>query len=246
MKSYSVAICSNPYTIYFNFRDAQATLCTHAIGAGNYFLAGQYAQLTQIAFVLTAFVPLVIMASFMYQFLVWLDVSNEVATLGGRYASAQVVALLICGLHDTQVQFLSAIDPSIYSNAMEILMNAAYTAGIAAYLYSYENPTLVNLAWLKCCVAFLFIPINLMFLSLRGWLALCWVGMFRSNALNNKEAVKQMLKTGVPLVIGSLIRESEWGVLVLFASRIGTDDVAAFAVMRRTFDIFSSLIEGLW
>ncbi len=182
----------------------------------------------------------------MYQLLVWLDVSNEVATLGGSFASAQVVALLIYGLHDAQMQFLSAIDPSIYSNVIEILMHASYTAAIAAYLYSYEHATLVDLAWMKCCVAILFIPINYIFLSSRGWLALCWVGMARSNALKNKEAVKQMLKTGVPLGIGSLIRESEWGVLVLFASRIGTDDVAAFAVMRRTFDIFSSLIEGLW
>lgn len=182
----------------------------------------------------------------MYQLLVWLDVSNDVATLGGSFASAQVVALLICGFNDAQLQFLSAIDPSNYSNVIEILMNASYTAGIAAYLYSYDNATLVDLAWLKCCVAIVFILINFIFLSSRGWLDLCWVGMVRSNALKNKEAVKQMLKTGVPLGIGSLIRESEWGVLVLYASRIGTDDVATFAVMRRTFDIFSSLIEGLW
>ncbi len=182
----------------------------------------------------------------MYQLLVWLDVSSDVATLGGSFAPVQVIALLVCGFNDAQTQFLSAIDPSIYSNAIEILMNASYTAGIAAYLYSNENATLVDLAWLKCFVATLFIPINITFLSWRGWLDLCWVGMVRSNALKNREAVKQMLKTGIPLGIGSLIRESEWGVLVLFASRIGTDDVATFAVMRRTFDIFSSLIEGLW
>jgi len=34
-------------------------------------------------------------------------------------------------------------------------------------------------------------------------------------------------------------------ILVFYASRIGTDDVATFAIIRRTFDIFSSLIEGL-
>jgi Na+-driven multidrug efflux pump len=55
-----------------------------------------------------------------------------------------------------------------------------------------------------------------------------------------------MLKTGIPLGFGSLIRESEWGLLVFFASYIGTDDVATFAVVRRMSEIFSSLIEGLW
>jgi len=109
------------------------------------------------------------------------------------------------------MQFLSAIDPSNYSNAIEILMSASYTAAIAVYLRSSENATLVGLAWMKCCIAILFIPINIAVLSSRGWLDLCWVGMVRSSALKNREAVKQMFKTGAPLGIGSLIRESEWG-----------------------------------
>jgi len=184
----------------------------------------------------------------MYQILVWLDVSSDVATLGGSFAPVQVIAMLVDGFNSAQMQFLSAIDPSIYSNVIEILMNASYTAGIAVYLYrnANNNAMLVDLAWIKLCVAVIFIPINIIVLSMRGWLDLCWVGMVRSNALKNKQAVKQMLKTGVPLGMGSLIRESEWGLLVLFASYIGTDDVATFAVVRRTSDIFSSLIEGLW
>ncbi|KAK1748526.1 hypothetical protein QTG54_000465, partial [Skeletonema marinoi] len=227
------------------FTDAQATLCAHAVGAGNYFLAGQYIQLTQMVFVLTGVLPLLIMGSSMYQVLVWLDVSSHVATLGGNFATIQAIALLVGGFNDAQTQFLSAIDPSISSNAIEMLMHASYTAGIAAYLYDNANATLIDLAWMKCWIAILFIPINFIVLSSRGWLDLCWVGMIRSNALKNREAVKQMLKTGIPLGIGSLIRESEWVLMVLLASRIGTDDVATFAVIRRTFDIFSSLIEGL-
>jgi Na+-driven multidrug efflux pump len=238
------SFCSNPTN--FHYRDAQATLCAHAVGAGNYFLAGQYIQLTQIVFVLTGFLPLLVMGSFMYQLLVWLDVSNDVATLGGSFASVQVIALLVDGFNNAQMQFLSAIDPSIYSNVIEILMNASYTAGVAVYLNRNSNASLVDLAWIKLSVAVLFIPINIIVLSMRGWLDLCWVGMARSNSLKNKQALKQMLKTGVPLGIGSLIRESEWALLVLFASHIGTDDVATFAVVRRTSDIFSSLIEGLW
>ena len=247
-ESYSfLPLLFSPIYRHFSFsRDAEATLCAHAVGAGNYFLAGQYIQLTQVVFVLTAFLPLLLMASFMYQLLVSLDVDSDVAALGGSFAAVQVIALLVCGFNDAHMQFLSAIDPSNNSNAIEILMNASYTAAIAVYLHSSENATLVGLAWMKCCVAILFIPINIAVLSSRGWLDLCWVGMFRSNALKNREAVKQMFNTGVPLGIGSLIRESEWGLLVLFSSRIGTDDVATFAVIRRTFDIFSSLIEGLW
>lgn len=183
----------------------------------------------------------------MYNILVWLDVSSDVATLGGSFATVQVIAILIGGFNDAQMQFLSAIDPSMYSNGIEIMMHASSTAALYAYLiYNRNDATLVDLAWMKCCVALLFIPINITVLSARGWLDLCWVGMARSNALKNREAVKQMLKTGIPLGIGSLIRESEWVVLVLFASFIGTDDVATYAVVRRTSDIFSSLIEGLW
>lgn len=242
----SMSSVLTPLPSNFHFRDAQATLCAHAVGAGNYFLAGQYIQLTQIVFVLTGFLPLFLMGSFMYQLLVWLDVSSDVATLGGNFATVQVIALLFCGFNDAHIQFFNAIDPSIYSNVIESLMHACYTAGISGYLYYNTNATLVDLAWIKCSVAVLFIPVNITALKMRGWLDLCWVGMVRSNALKNIKAVTQMFKTGVPLGIGSLIRESEWGLLVLFASYIGTDDVATFAVVRRTSDIFSSLIEGLW
>lgn len=229
----------------FCFRAAHATLCAHAVGAGNYFLAGQYLQLAEIGFMLTAFLPLLLMGVFTYQVLVWLNVSDDVAEIGGNFAAVQVFALFIGGLNDVQMQFLSAIDPSNYSNAIEILINASYTAGIAIYLHRNADASLVDLAWIKLSVAVLFIPINITVLARRGWLALCRSGMVKANSLENKEAVKQMMKAGIPLGIGSLIRESEWGVLVIFASSIGQDDVATLAVVRRMFDIFSSLIEGL-
>lgn len=228
----------------FCFRDAHTTLCAHAVGAGNYFLAGQYLQLAEIGFTLTAFLPLLLMGVFTDQVLVWLNVSDDVAEIGGNFAAVQVFALFIGGLNNVQMQFLNAIDPSNYSNAIEILMNASYTAGIAIYLHRNAYASLVDLAWIKLSVAVLFIPINIIVLAKRGWLALCGPGMVK-DSLKNKEAVKQMMKAGIPLGIGSLIRESEWGVLVIFASSIGQDDVATFAVVRRMFDIFSSLIEGL-
>jgi hypothetical protein len=169
--------------INFYSRDAQVFLCAHAVGAENYFLAGQYIQLTKIGYVLTAFVPLLIISSFMYQLLVWLDVSGDVATLGDSFATVEVFSLLVCGFNHVLLQFLTAVDPSMYSNALEILMHGFYTVGIAFYLYDNANATLVGLAWINLLVAVLFIPIIITVLSMRGWLTLCWNGMFRSNAL---------------------------------------------------------------
>jgi hypothetical protein len=44
--------------------------------------------------------------------------------------------------------------------------------------------------------------------------------------------MKQILKTAIPLSLGFIARESEWGLLVVFASAMGSAEVAVWTILR--------------
>jgi Na+-driven multidrug efflux pump len=61
----------------------------------------------------------------------------------------------------------------------------------------------------------------------------------------NTNAVKYVLKTAIPLSIGSLLEYGEWEALTFFAAFLGPAEVAAWGILEAIWDLFESATEGL-
>jgi len=220
------------YEILKGFTDALCSLSSNAIGAGKYHLAGQYIQLSIIMFSLAGIPFIFIWGMFTYDMLISFGMSENVAQMGQQWALVSVVACVFNGLNESFFQFSSVVDPDVHSNVIAVLMSAAQTASVSLTLYRYQYADLLHVALVKMTVIIIFIAINVIYCSCRGWLDLYWDGLMKSNALNNRVAVTQFLKTGIPLGIGAVARESEWGGLLLLASEMGPAEVSAWAIVR--------------
>mmetsp|Transcript_24792 Transcript_24792/g.50145 ORF Transcript_24792/g.50145 Transcript_24792/m.50145 type:complete len:364 (+) Transcript_24792:1802-2893(+) len=182
---------------------------------------------------------------FTYDMLISFGMSENVAQMGQQWALVSVVACVFNGLNESFFQFSSVVDPDVHSNVIAVLMSAAQTASVSLTLYRYQYADLLHVALVKMTVIIIFIAINVIYCSCRGWLDLYWDGLMKSNALNNRVAVTQFLKTGIPLGIGAVARESEWGGLLLLASEMGPAEVSAWAIVRTFWDIFAASMEGI-
>ena len=164
------------------FTDAQSTLCSHAIGAENYHLTGQYVQLSVIAFLFCGILLAFLIDKFTYDVLEWLDMSSDIATIGQQWASIAAIAAVFDGTNEALFQFMNIIDTDIFSNVTLTLMSAVNTSAIAIAFLN-ENATLVHVAFIKLGTEILFVMINIIFMAWKGWLDLCWSGLVESFSL---------------------------------------------------------------
>ena len=183
LKLDSLRTGSLTYEILKGFTDALCTLSSHAVGAENYHLAGQYIQLSQIIFLAIGIPFVVLWGIFTYDVMTLLDMSSSVAEMGQQWATIAVLASVANGLNESLFQFSSVIDSDNYTNIIAVMMSAAQTAYIALTLFYDENASLVDVGWVRLNIVLAFIVVNFTLIAWRGWLDLCWDGMVKTNAL---------------------------------------------------------------
>ena len=61
----------------------------------------------------------------------------------------------------------------------------------------------------------------------------------------NVEAVKYVLKTAIPLSLGSILLYGEWQVLTIFASFMGPAEVVAWSTMGIVWSVFEAATQGI-
>ena len=61
----------------------------------------------------------------------------------------------------------------------------------------------------------------------------------------NVEAVKYVLKTAIPLSLGSMLLYGEWQVLTIFASSMGPAEVVAWSTMGIVWSVFEASAQGI-
>lgn len=194
-------------------------------------MLGQYVQLSVILFSLCGIVLAFFVDTFTYDMLIWLDMNARVANIGQQWASVASWAAVINGVNEALFQFMNVMDTDIWSNVILMLMSAVNTSAIAGTLLS-EKTNLAHVGVIQLFTSVLFVVINIAFMACKGWLDTCWSGLVDTFALKvralmpirscmpkerhilnllsqNPVAVKQILKTGIPLSLGSLAREIE-------------------------------------
>ena len=112
------------------------------------------------------------------------------------------------------------IDREGFANTLGCL-DSAIGVGLVALFAMKMDADLVVLGLVmlanSCFFFFLVLAISLS----RGWTRKFETGLFGKFALRNKETVIDLLKTAIPLAVGSLLSYAEWEIMTVFAAILG-------------------------
>jgi hypothetical protein len=150
------------------FQECLTTLCSQAIGAGNKRLAGQYAQLAVVLFVLF-FSPFVVLwMYYMADALRWFGFDEETVTIGADFARIYVFEELLTKVADALHALLDTIDQENYSSLVAVAKFTCQSLGVLVVALG-DNPTLdkVGLAFIFISAVAMFL--NMLFIMWKGW-----------------------------------------------------------------------------
>ena len=164
---------------------ACTTLCAHAVGAGNFKLAGAYLQLAFIFYCGFSVVSFVFWWYFMYDAILWLEGGDEnsVAMLGQVFIRHYSLYILLKGTFDALWTLMQVADHATEGTYIHVawgLTNVVVLSLVAAI----RNPlNLVVVAWVFNINAVLFVGIGYSVANRQGWLKPFHDGLFCSVAL---------------------------------------------------------------
>jgi len=219
------------------------TLCAHAIGAGNPFLAGQYIQLAIILYI-GLNVPVVILWwNYMYDVIQWLQWGDEVtAQLAQTFIQSFIWSRIIVGIMKTIWQILEITDHAA-EVSLVIFLHGAFNMGFIAVFAITSQMTLFQVGLIFTATALLFLGVTLIWAQQQGWLVPFNQGI-KSPVITNFSALKAMIHTATPLALSELSSNAEWAALTVFASCLGPAEVATWAILGSIWDLFYNLSSG--
>lgn len=196
------------------------SLCSQAIGTGNLKLAGEYVQIAVLISQFLYIPQLILWLFFIDDFILWLGFNEQTAKMGYSYA----VVVLFRGL-------FGYVSSGLHS-LLEVNGHEEITA-IATVLQSIvESVTILSVAisfhpslWTVGVIFFaidviVFIGL-IIFVRRKGILDDYITGLVGVPAWRNRDAVKLLVQTGVPLSISSILSSGEWQILSLLAKFLG-------------------------
>jgi len=185
------------------------TVCSHAIGAENYDLAGQYVQIASLLYLAFA-IPAMGVWWFLIDDCIRLFGMNEqVVQMGTEYTKVVIFEYVARGIFDAYTALLDINGHALPATIFDMITDAM-GCGVTWVLMAYVDG--FNLFWVAvtilsttiCC----FIVFTLIAVC-QGWLDPFWNGMINTCALKNTSAVKNVLNTAIPLAFGSLLEYGE-------------------------------------
>jgi MATE family multidrug resistance protein len=220
-----------------------ASLCSHAVGAENDLLAGQYVQISSILYSL-CMVPNAIVWFFFTSDVVRLFGFNETtAEMAQVFARYYVVKEWFQGVDEAYGALLCIIEHERFVALMAIL-NEIVATSIILWLVLTRPTTLADVGLAELCSQALFFSISLVLTIALGWMKKFTRGIFRTFALLNVSAVKTVCKTAVPLAFGQLLTYGEWEVLTIFVAYLGPAEVTSWGIVGSLWDTLEMLTDG--
>ena len=171
--------------------DAESTLCAHALTTGNWFLAGQYAQIA-IMMVLLVNIPLLLMwATVMDDLVLWLVGSEEIAEIAQQYTKAILIYQLLQGVSRTLTVLFHLTGNEKFETrfalgeGLVMMIATCLTAALS------EKADLLAVGIIQLIIGSATFVVKVAYALLRGWLRVFLKGMTRSCAFrvsnNNNE-----------------------------------------------------------
>lgn len=216
-----------------------------AYGAENYELVGQHLQSAILVFVMCQIPTAMIWGFSMYRIILLFGFTENTAQIASDYVWVFCANEIMFGILQAFIDFLGLIDREQLGMVFSCCCDLSMVGLSAIVLYSTENTnlTIVGLVVLANTCLFVFLTI-----SISSWKQLTRpyeYGMIGELSLRNKDVMKALIKTGVPLAVGGLLAYAEWEVLTIFAAVLGPAEAATWAILGFVWDVFESTTEAI-
>jgi len=221
------------------------TLCPHAIGTENYNLAGQYAQIAVVIYILVS-LPVAAAWWFLMDDAIRLfGMDEEVVTIGHSYSKLLLGEYFVKGIFHTLFTLLQVSGYASQASFLFILEGIVSLLTVWGLLHWIDEMTLFWVGVSDICVSLLVYSLFAIFVVYKGWLDPFWYGMTKTFALKNIQAVKNVVGTAIPLALGTLLEYGEWEAFTFFAAALGPAEVVAWGILESIWDLFEAATEGL-
>ena len=224
--------------------ESQSSLASMALGARNYRLAGSYLQLC-ITLELIAYVPLVILWNlFTDDVMLWLGFDETIANLAQDFSRVAVWIDVVGDVSEAYSDFQEVIGHEWYANVLGVIESIS-AVGVVVLFTLYFDPTLVLIGVALIVNTVFFFLLNVAITRWKGWMFPFYPGLIGHNALKDRDAVRQVIYTALPLGFGNIMAYAEWEVLTVFAAHLGPAEAATWAMLSFVWDNFEAAAGGI-
>ena len=227
------------------FIQAEGTICAHAYGAGNNFLAGQYVQISMLLYIANSIPFLLMWAYAMGDALRALGVNEDVQAIGVEYTKVAIFSYLIDGITSGFGTLLDITGHEYFGLLFDLIHNLIHFSAVVCLVMLVPDAQLVHVATIEVALQAVFLVGLLAWSIFKGWYSDFWGGMLRSFAICNRHAVKNVVFTAIPLSIGSFLEYGEWELLTFFSAFLGPAEVATWALLGSIWELLEASTEGL-
>lgn len=221
------------------------TVCSHAVGAGNYKLVGEYLQIATVSYVIIGSPFLLVWCFYMDDVLLWMGVGEEIATIGLDYTRIAIVSYLLEGIGDGCNTILDITGKEVFGSILDIVHGAIDCIIVWILAANLEGFSLFHVGIVHASTELVFFLLWFVIAACKGWLDLFWEGMFKTFALKNKPAVSNLVRTSLPLCFGELLEYGEWEILTFFVASLGPAEVATWGILGSIWELFEAATSGL-
>jgi hypothetical protein len=215
--------------------DAESSLCSHSLTMGNMHLTGQYVQLAISLHLIVFAAVMAFWMWCMDIVVEWLVVSSSIADIALAYTRIALFQHLLQTLSRTVTLLFHFVGNESFESQADICEGLGTLLVVAAVVVSQPGVTLEMVGWIQVITAIVALVAKLGYAFSRGWASSFpkpfWAGLmgnlsFRVSQkslfeikqftveslqrpppmrLQNKDAIKQLVATSLPLLIGSFL-----------------------------------------
>ena len=219
-------------------------VCSQAIGAEHYVLAGQYVQISVFLSVLLHVPQIVLWWFYLDNVMLWMEFDEDTAEIANMYAKVYSFISLVAIFRSALFNLLDVSGKERFSAMGEVLHGLSSFVCTAILAMRLPNDNKLTLALIGAgCLAlnFIILTIQWLYIWYKAWLKAFIPGIFSVFAASNVEAVKSFLKTAIPLSLGHILSFSEWEIIFIMAGTLGPAEVAAWGIVGEIWGALESL-----
>lgn len=171
--------------------------------------------------------------------------NERVVEIGAQYTKLVMFDYMAVGMFDTFTALLDVSGYALPATIMDLAAASLDLLSVWLLLMFVEGMDLFWVGMAQMVSSVVIYGVFVCFVVYKGWIDPFKSGLVHSFGLKNIPAVKYVLKTAIPLSIGTLLEYGEWEALTFFAAVLGPAEVATWGILEAIWDLFEAFTEGL-
>ena len=197
-----------------------------AHGAENYELVGQHVQSAILVFVACQIPTALVWGFSMYSIILLFGFEEESAQIASQYVWVFCANEIMDGILQALIDFLGLIDSEQLGMVFSCSRDLSQLVLCSIVIYTNENVTLTIVGLILLANTCLFVFLTFFISSWKQLTRPYEYGMIGELSLRNKDVMKSLIETGLPLAVGGLLAYAEWEILTIFAAVLGPAEAA--------------------